>query len=184
MGPISKDPRRLMDAIWRTVLRAGYGALLVWSFLRRPSVHGAFVIVMRPPVEARTTQILLVRNSYKSGLTVPCGGIRRHETTLAAALRELYEEVGLRAAPERLEPIHEGVMQYRYREDHASFFLLALEPGEEPEIRIDNREVVWAGFVALDDAMELDLVPHLRELIRAGVLDEGARRTSAAGKSS
>jgi hypothetical protein len=75
-------------------------------------------------------------------------------------------------------------MQYRYREDHASFFLLALEPGEEPEIRIDNREVVWGGFVAVDDAMELDLVPHLRELIRAGVLDEGARRTSAAGKSS
>jgi 8-oxo-dGTP pyrophosphatase MutT (NUDIX family) len=173
-----------MDPIWRTVLRAGYGALIVWSYLRRPTVHGAFVVVMRPPLEARAAQILLVQNSYKSGLTVPCGGIRRHETTLAAALRELYEEVGLRAAPDRLVPRHESVTQYRYREDHASFFLLALEPGDDPEIRIDNREVVWAEFVSLHETTELDLVPHLRDLIRAGVLDEAARRASAAVESS
>ena len=42
-------------------------------------------------------KVLLVRDKGKQKFSLPGGGIHRGEPTLSAAIRELYEETGLRA---------------------------------------------------------------------------------------
>jgi hypothetical protein len=41
-----------------------------------------------------------------------------------------------------------------------------LEVDERPTVDIDNREVVWAGFMSPEAALELDVVPHIRDYLR------------------
>ena len=42
-------------------------------------------------------KVLLVRDKGKQNFSLPGGGIHKDEPTLSAAIRELYEETGLRA---------------------------------------------------------------------------------------
>jgi 8-oxo-dGTP pyrophosphatase MutT (NUDIX family) len=156
----------MIDALWRGVLFVGYRVMLVWWFVRRPAAKGAYVVVRR--TRAGRPELLLARNSYKSGLTVPCGGIARGESARAAAARELEEEVGLRVDPQRLESAGTLVLDYAWRRDHAHFFELQLGSGEQVDIRVDRREVVWAEFVALDQIDPQQLVPHLRSYLARG----------------
>ena len=153
----------MIDAAWRAALAVAYPVLRLWWFVRRPTIHGAHVIVRRR--RELEWQWLLVGNSYKSDLTVPCGGLRAGERPLDAAVRELREETGLCVPRERLSPLAEVVVRYHGREDHAHYFELTLQDDEDPVIRIDRREVVWAEFVPVRELGQLPIVPHLRELL-------------------
>ena len=84
----------MLDAAIRTAYRLGYPVFRLWWFVRRPRVRGAYVAVWHDG------RLLLIRNSYKTGETVPCGGLRRGESPRAGARRELEEEVGI--------AVHEG----------------------------------------------------------------------------
>ena len=69
-------PRRLGDAVVR-ILTANYTV-------------GAICVVIRPD-----GRMLLVRQSYRNGWSVPGGLVQRRESPRDAARRELREEVGL-----------------------------------------------------------------------------------------
>ncbi len=128
----------MRDALWRELHRL---ATLLWdarNFLLRPKITGAIVLVRVGG------ELLLIRNSYRSWYTVPGGRVGRGEEPRLAAARELHEEVGLAAPPETLRALGEFVVHHSFIEDHVNAFELRLEA--KPELRIDGREVVWAGF--------------------------------------
>lgn len=147
------------DALWRALHRL---AALLWdtrNFLFRPTITGAIVLVR---VEG---QLLLIRPSYRPWYTVPGGRVDRGEAPRLAAARELREEVGLVVAPEALRALGEFVVHHSYIEDHVHAFELRL--AATPELRIDSREVVWAGFHAEAALGELFLWRVL-EVVLAG----------------
>jgi NUDIX domain len=79
-----------------------------------------------------------------------------------AARRELAEEIGLRT-PEPLEAADEARGLWDGRRDHVRFFALRLEA--LPPLRLDNREIVGARLVPLDEALELPVTEPVRVYI-------------------
>ena len=144
----------LVDAVHRAGLWIAYRLLLAAWFVFRPRRRGVFVAVWHDG------RILLIRNSYRAGVTLPAGGLWRGETPEDAALRELQEEVGLTASPDALRFAREIPSRFEYKRDRCSFFELRLAAPIEP--LVDRREVIWAAFVPRDDALRAPLVPPVR----------------------
>jgi 8-oxo-dGTP pyrophosphatase MutT (NUDIX family) len=105
-------------------------------------------------------RLLVVRNSYRRSLSLPAGGLARGEVPIEAALRELREEVGIAADASALRYVGLIVDHNRYADDHAHFF--ELHYAEEPRTAVDLREVVWAGFLRVDEALAQGVVPVVR----------------------
>jgi 8-oxo-dGTP diphosphatase len=143
-----------VDLLWRTAMRAAYQVQLAWWFVRRPVVQGAFVAVWHGD------RVLVIQNSYRRRMSFPAGGLARGESMLDAAVRELFEEVGIRAAAHELAYHGEIVNPSGYAEDHAHFFELHCE--EAPEVRVDAREVIWARFMTPDEALAGGVVRVVR----------------------
>ena len=153
---------RILNAIVRTGLKWGYPLARTGWQLTHPSVHGAHVVLrIRADSSQEEDEILVVRHSYKSGLSVPCGGIHRRESALDGALRELFEEVGIRLHPEQLRAKGEIFLIQDGRKDHGHFFECVLPQEARPQVQIDEREIIWADFLPESELRRLDLLPHL-----------------------
>jgi 8-oxo-dGTP pyrophosphatase MutT (NUDIX family) len=142
------------DAAIRGAMRVAYRLQLGWWYVRRPSIQGAYVAVWHDG------RLLMIRNSYRKRDSLPAGGVRRGETPLDAAVRELGEEVGIAVSPERLAYHGEILTESQYAKDHAHFF--ELHCPAEPEVQVDRREVVWAGFLRPEDALARGVVRSVR----------------------
>jgi ADP-ribose pyrophosphatase YjhB (NUDIX family) len=127
------------------------------NFLFRPKITGAIVLVRVGG------ELLLIRNSYRRWYSVPGGRVERGEAPRLAAARELREEVGLVVAPEALRALGEFVVHHSHIEDHVHAFELCLD--SSPDVRIDLREVVWAGFHAERELDALELWPVLKVVL-------------------
>ena len=155
MSPAAPAERvRPVDRAFRVALWIAYRVLLVAWFVFRPSGRGVLIAVWHDG------RILTIRNSYRSWLGLPAGGIERGETPLDAALRELREEVGIAATPESMRFVREIPTVFEWKRDVCSLFELHLDAPVEP--RVDRREVVWAAFVTPDDALRAHLAPPAR----------------------
>jgi 8-oxo-dGTP diphosphatase len=150
------------DAFWRFLHRLATWLWDTRNFLLRPKITGAIVLVR---VDGA---LLLIRPSYRPWYTVPGGRVERGEEPRLAAVRELREEVGIAVEPAALHALGEFVVHHSHIEDHVHAFELRLEA--RPEVRIDLREVVWAGFCAENALADLHLWPVLEV-----VLAEAAR---------
>ncbi len=144
----------MLDFLARFALRTGYRALRIWWQIRRPVLTGSYVAVWHGD------RLLLIRNSYKSGETLPCGGLKRGETHRGAARRELKEEVGIEVEERQLVFACEIEVEGPLATDRAHFF--ELEVATEPTVEIDHREVVWAGFFPLEELDERPLIRSVR----------------------
>jgi len=151
----SKDFKVKMTAYYNRIAqvccRLAYRALLSLWFFTRPTVRGVYIAVWYQG------QLLIIKNSYKKRFTIPCGRIKRGEDSAAAAVRELYEEVGIAVGKSRLKPIGEYTAKYKYAWDVGKFF--EIEMTELPAVCVDNREVVQAQFMSLDQVLKLQLSP-------------------------
>jgi 8-oxo-dGTP diphosphatase len=147
----------LRDALWRAAHRAAAWLWDTRNFLLRPRITGAIVLVRVGG------ELLLIRPSYRAWYTVPGGRVGRGEDPLLAAARELHEEVGIAVAPAALRALGEFVVHHSHVEDHVHAFELRLEA--KPEVRIDLREVVWAGFHGEGALAELHLWPVLEVVL-------------------
>ena len=132
--------------------------LFVWLFYR-PTVKGVYIAVWYDK------KILLIKNSYKKQFTIPCGRLKHGENLMAAAARELSEEVNLRVSESELKFIGQYKFKYKYVSEVGHFF--KLEVSHLPNIKVDEREVVWAGFTAPDKALSLELNPLVRSYINS-----------------
>jgi ADP-ribose pyrophosphatase YjhB (NUDIX family) len=136
---------RLMRTYWR---------------LRHPTTHGSLVAIWN------RGEVLLVRNSYVPYYGLPGGYVRRGESARDAAMRELFEEVGVSAKPEDLRLLLEETHEWEGKHDHVQIF--ALELPSRPTIAVDNREVVEASWWSPGRALSLDLFPPLRHVLENG----------------
>ena len=132
----------VLNAFWRTVYRLGYPcARLVWRVIKKPG-KGATIAVWYDG------RLLCVRESYRPGLSLPGGGLSAGEAPEVAARRELFEEVGLDLEPALFCRLPSLAYQADGRPIEDVLFEVELRAA--PALRIDQREIVWAGFLDLD----------------------------------
>ncbi len=154
MARTAKGPlERTVDALYRTAFRLAMRLLEVAYFFVRPNLRGVAVVVRVGD------EILLIENSYRTGFGVPAGRIGRREPLAEAASRELFEEAGVRTRPEDLRLT--GTIHVREGHAQANVDFFEIELDAHPEVVVDDREVVWGGFVALPEIRE-PLWPPLR----------------------
>ena len=147
----------MFNALIRALYRvAHWGLRLLW-FIRRPETTGALVAVWH------RGRVLLVKNSYRAQLTLPGGYIRPREDRRTAAARELREEVGINVQPKRLVHAYHGTHVFEHRQDTLDIYELEMEA--EPNVQVDNREVVRAAFLMPAEALSMQIVPHLDEYL-------------------
>ena len=68
----------------------------------------------------------MIKNSYRSSITLPGGSIDGAERPVQAALRELREEVGIDAKPDDLVFWGQYLSLVEYKYDHINLFELEL----------------------------------------------------------
>ena len=148
----------MVDRFWQLMYIVAYRLAKCWWWLRRPMGRGSYVAVWV------NDSVLIIRNSYKRSFCVPAGGVDRGETYLQAAVRELREESAIVADPDQLLFIQEYTKFSEHKHDVSQLFELRLQ--KQPDVIIDNREVVFAEFMTLDEALRLPLVPVVDEYLR------------------
>ena len=146
-----------MDRLFRLAYRLAYRLLRLWWRVRRPAARGAAIAVWHDG------RLLVVRTSYHDGLDLPGGGLDRGETAQAGAIRELREEVGLRAPAAVLA---DGG-SFTFTADHRRItqHVFTWRPAARPEPRIDRREIVWAGYLAPAELAGMKLGAGLRHYL-------------------
>lgn len=118
---------------YRMAFRIAYPLAMVWWKVRGEHDGIAVAIWVKD-------RVLVVRHSYKPGLQLPGGGVHADENHRMAAARELKEELGLNVEPDSLRL----VTAYRGRFGRNYLYEMRLE--SEPNIVVDLREIVYAGF--------------------------------------
>jgi len=154
--------RRFSDHAFRFLYRVAYQAHLGVNFFLRPKTHGAYVAVWLDD------RILLIRNSYKSTYTLPCGGIERGETQRDAARRELSEEVGLDFPISAFQRVYETINRTEFKQDHITLYEVRIKTPPRP--KPDGREVIWASFKSAEDALDMPLFPPVRDYLQQSLL--------------
>jgi 8-oxo-dGTP pyrophosphatase MutT (NUDIX family) len=145
---------RLTDRAWRLGYRLAYFVAVRVFALCRIRLRGVFVLIWHGDA------LLLVKNSYKQRYSLPGGLLKRGETPVAGGVRETWEEVGVRLAPEQLRHCREITDSIGGR---ATFIEVRL--AERPAVRIDQREIVWADFVPLAEARAMPLGKEIAEYL-------------------
>ena len=136
-------------------MRHGLHRLRFW--LLWPALWFYFRISRRARVLLRyDNKVVVIRDRSKvwfddDSWALPGGGIKRSETPVEGAIRELYEELGIRLSPEQFQLLgHEwsGNFGLRYR---AYFYLVALPA--EPQASAASKEIA-----AVTSMTPLDLI--------------------------
>jgi 8-oxo-dGTP pyrophosphatase MutT (NUDIX family) len=128
---------RLYDCCARMVFRVEYRTLKMLPRVGKSRSMGVGVAMRHKD------RVLAVRHSYWPGYDIPGGGVGRREQLRDTAVRELAEELSIHTDPDAL------VYERRHHRSH----LFELTFDEEPDIRIDNREVIEAVFLTPEEAI-------------------------------
>ena len=127
-----------MDILYQQFYRIAYRlATISWAIFK-PEIKGACVAIQC------NGKILLVKNSYRDTYGLPGGMINRNEDADETAVRELREECGIDVDKSDLKLWHVYQGYKKNRNDKCHIY--ELEMANEPEIKIDNREVIEAKF--------------------------------------
>lgn len=154
----SADPS-LVDRSYQLAYKTAYKMMRMYWAVRRPQTHGALVTLWN------AGEVLLVQNSYVPYRCIPGGYVAAGETGRQAAVRELMEEVKVRVEADKLVPVFDEVNDWEGKRDHVEIF--SLELATRPEIVVDKREVIDAGWFSRERALEMELFPPLRRVIEA-----------------
>jgi ADP-ribose pyrophosphatase YjhB (NUDIX family) len=157
MSTSDRSQPTLVDRGFQLAYVCAYRAMRTYWKVRRPTTHGTLVALWNGG------EVLLVRNSYVPYYSLPGGYLRRGETARDAVVRELTEEVGIAADPEKLELVLERTHDWEGKHDHVQIF--ALDLPSRPNVEVDHREVVEASWWSPERALALNLFPPLRDVI-------------------
>lgn len=112
------------------------------------------------------TKILLVHPTgaswQKRTVGIPKGSIEEGETELEAALRETFEETGIRLTADQLEPTMHSITVYSGQKPigviHYAICRISdpvevgLSSDRVPKSQLQLEEIDWAGFVEIEEA--------------------------------
>lgn len=129
----------MMNRLWHIAYKVGFCMARLWWWLRHPDHDDAIVAIWFEG------HVLVVRQSYRTNLTFPGGGIRRGEGPRDAARREVAEEIGLAVTRDDLRLVDDAVSEWDFRRDRVRIFEPHLHAA--PHVKIDGREIVDARFV-------------------------------------
>ena len=146
--------RLIPPPLFRQALRAAHRLRRHWWRIARPQVIGCRVLAID-----EQQRVLLIRHSYGSGKWMPPGGgLARGELPVSAALRELREETGCGL----LSALEIDCCEERlYGAPHRVHVVAGIAIGTP---RPDGREIIEAGFFALDSLPE-SMVSGFREAL-------------------
>lgn len=147
----------LVDLAYQHLFRIAYSVFRQWWQVFRPKTRGAFVGLWW------SGRVLVLQNSYVSYRSFPGGGIRRGEEPVDAAARECAEEVGISISADALEL--DFVVHQTWEGKRDTVWVYWAELSHEPQVRIDNREVVEASFMEPQDALQSALFAPARKHI-------------------
>lgn len=100
-------------------------------------------------VVVRQGRVLALKNWLSDGRWLfPGGGLHAGEAAVAGALRELFEETGIRAMSQELTELGSG--QYHLHGLHYSFRAYVLRLSEEPSLRRQRIEVSRLEWLRAD----------------------------------
>ena len=142
-----------------------YQLHLLYCFFFRPKVKGAYIICLFDK------KVLIIKNSYKTYYTIPCGKVDKGESTLEAAQRELKEEVNLDFSMDNFIFIDEVVNETEYKYDHQYYYLINLSEDDLAEIKVDGVEVIDANFQAKCDINKLNIFPPVKKILLEKILN-------------
>ncbi|HZN13377.1 MAG TPA: NUDIX domain-containing protein [Acidimicrobiales bacterium] len=125
------------------LMSAAHGLRRVWWYVRRPIAIGAAGLVI--DADGR---VLLVRQSYAGRRwTLPGGGIKRGETMLECALREIEEEAGVTAtAPDNVTLLGVYANFTQGKSDHLAVYVVR----DFEQRPTNDLEIANTGFFAPD----------------------------------
>ncbi len=105
----------------------------------------------------RGEKILLVKEKNDTSFSLPGGTLRPGEPALAAAVREIYEELGLYAT--RAERLYKADCQGVARRHLVS----RLDIHETAEIQLDRKEL--SDYLWWDGLSNISLAPHVKSVL-------------------
>ena len=91
--------------------------------------------------------------------TIPKGKIEGEESPLEAAIRETYEEVGIKIGPDDIKnKKNPGIIEYKNQTGNVykTLYYFVAEPKRDIIVdrnKLEKREVDWAGFLDKDEAL-------------------------------
>lgn len=134
--------------------------------------HGVSIVVVN------TTGHVIVQKRSETmymnpgQLDISCGGFVDHgETPEQSAVRELYEELGIRIHQQQLQltRIYHKRVRIKHKNIYNRAFIycyVVIVPAEGTQLKIQQSEVAWARFIPLTDARRLIRRHYLRHLGR------------------
>lgn len=145
------------DQLYQLFYKIAQAGLVAFAFVFRPATKGVNIAVWQDG------KILIIQNAYQKKYTVPGGYVKPGEDHRATAVRELEEEVGLTAWPNQMR--HAKMIRYQDQYKRETVHLFELHAEKPVSINIDNREVIWAGFLSPEEALALNLTIPVREYL-------------------
>jgi 8-oxo-dGTP pyrophosphatase MutT (NUDIX family) len=144
-----------IDLLYRTAYKIVYPIALT---IRKTSLYrhdGVTIAVWYDD------SLLMVKHSYRPNLTLPGGGVKRGEDPAVCIVRELYEEVNLKLDMSLL-----NLLEIRQRvQGRGQESLYEAHIDSRPPLKIDNQEIIFAGFVRRRDILTDVRDPLIRDYL-------------------
>lgn len=118
--------------------------------------------------------VLLVRHAETGRWVLPGGSLEPGETPADGAVREVWEETGLRVEPTRVLGVYAGPeFRVTYRNGDALAFVMTVFEGRPlgGEPRADGEETLEARYVAPAEAARLDMPAWARLVLGDALAD-------------
>jgi len=153
---------------WGAIFTVAFQFLRIVFTLTKTRVKGAIVAIWHDG------RILLIKKSYRKRWSVPGGMVNKGETWKQAAVRETFEEVGIRIHENDLMFIAEVIGELGPC-DRSHLFQVKVD--DPVDIEIDNREIKIAEFVKPEEAVKRELDENIRRYLRkkTAVLEKGLK---------
>lgn len=103
--------------------------------------------------DSESGNLLLLRQPSKAGWSLPAGLLKRHEEPAVGAARELFEETGVRIAPDDLTPGVPNAIVHPVGVVDTVFF--GTVAATQAPLDIDGGEIVDVGWFPVDDLPRL-----------------------------